>query len=71
MLLAVVGSSSIPFLFPPHIFFEGNLHVDGVSAYGGDFISAVARYREIVDDDSKIVLDVILCHSKDISICFV
>ena len=64
MLHAVVGSSSIPLVFPPHKYFSGKVHVDGGTAYGVDVVSAVGRCREIVDDDSKIVLDVILCHPQ-------
>ena len=59
---AVVGSSSIPLIFPPHDHFPGKLHIDGGTVYGVDLVSAVGRCRELVDDDSKIVLDVILCY---------
>ena len=45
----VVASASIP------------VYIDGGSGYGVDLVNAVARCREIVDDDSKIILDVILC----------
>ncbi len=51
-------------MFPPQTFFKGKVHVDGGPAYGVDVVSAVSRCREIVDDDSKIVLDVILCHNQ-------
>ena len=59
---AVVGSSSIPLIFPPNDHFPGKLHIDGGTVYGVDLVSAVGRCRELVDDDSKIVLDVILCY---------
>ena len=61
---AVVGSSSIPLIFPPHYHFPGKLqlHIEGGTAYGVDLVSAVGRCRELVDDDSKIVLDIILCY---------
>ena len=58
---SVVASASIPVIFPPHKHFPGKVHIDGGTAYGVDLVSAVARCREIVDDDSKIILDVVLC----------
>ena len=64
---AVVSSSSIPLVFPPHKHFAGKVYIDGGSAYGVDIVSAVARCRELVDDDSKIILDVILCHDQGLS----
>ena len=67
MVHAVVGSTSIPLVFPPHKYFPGKVHVDGGTAFAVDVVSAVARCREIVDDDSKIVLDVILCHPHGLS----
>ena len=51
---AVVGSSSIPLIFPPHDHFPGKLHIDGGTAYGvdstGDAISNYMRYRQIKAD---------------------
>ncbi len=58
---SVAASSSIPVLFPPQKHFKGKVYIDGGTGYGVDLVSAVARCREIVDDDSKIILDVILC----------
>jgi predicted patatin/cPLA2 family phospholipase len=58
---SVVASASIPVLFPPSKHFKGKVYVDGGTGYGVDLVNAVARCREIVDDDSKIILDVILC----------
>ena len=58
---SVVASASIPVIFPPQKYFSGKVHIDGGTAYGVDVVSAVARCREIVDDDSKIILDVIVC----------
>ena len=57
---SVVASASIPVIFPPQKYFSGKVHIDGGTAYGVDVVSAVARCREIVDDDSKIILDVIV-----------
>lgn len=60
MPLAIVSSTSIPFIFP-HRHLDGRILVDGGTAWKTNLISAIDRCMEVVDDESKIVIDVILC----------
>lgn len=57
---AVVGSSSIPLVFP-HIQLKEHTLMDGGSIYGINVQTAINRCREEVDDDKQIVIDIILC----------
>ena len=62
---AIVSSASIPFVFPSQIWpDEGYVCMDGASAWNTNLVSAIKRCREEVDDDSKIVLDIINCDSS-------
>lgn len=60
-----MSSSSIPFAFPTTIWdsYEGQQVVctDGGVAYGTNLVSAVTRCQEQVDDDSQIILDIVVC----------
>lgn len=56
---AVMSSASIPFVFPSQKWDNGNIDMDGGSAWRLNLVSAVHRCREIVDDDSKITLDIV------------
>lgn len=57
---AVISSSSIPGAFPPH-FYEGNYYMDGMTAWNTNLSSAITRCLEVVDDESKITVDVAIC----------
>lgn len=64
---AIVSSAAIPFIFPSQVW--ENRHViaiDGGSVWNTNLVSAVQRCREIVDDDSKITIDIIVCGSNKI-----
>lgn len=59
---AIMSSAAIPFMFPNIQYPElGYVNMDGGVAYGVNLASAVQRCREVVDDDSKIYLDIIMC----------
>ena len=59
---AVLSSSAIPFVFPNQKHPDGAVDMDGGTVFGLNLVSAVQRCREIVDDDSKITIDIIVCH---------
>ena len=56
---ACVSSASLPGLFLPTLY-EGGVYVDGGTAMGLDAISAVEKCLELVDDESKITMDIML-----------
>jgi len=57
---AVLASASIPFVFPNrHI--GDQIFMDGGTVWNTNLVSAVDRCHELVDDDSQIVIDIILC----------
>lgn len=62
---ASVSSSSIPTIFPPQYWknYDGKdvVCMDGGTVWNTNLVSAIKRCQEIVDDDSQITLDVILC----------
>ena len=58
---AVVASTSMPFAFP-HSHLDGHTFVDGGSVWNVDIVGAIDRCREIVDSDSDIIVDTILCN---------
>lgn len=62
---AIVSSSSIPFAFPNQKWPNGVICMDGGTVWNTNLVSAVERCREIVDDDSQITLDVIVCDEKE------
>ena len=59
---AVLSSAAIPFVFPNQKHPDGAVDMDGGTVYNLNLVSAVHRCREIVDDDSKITIDIIVCH---------
>ena len=67
---AVISSSSIPFAFPHQIWddIDGRKVVcmDGGSVWNTNLVSAIQRCREDVDDDSEIVLDILLCSGSSL-----
>lgn len=59
---SVLSSSSIPFVFPHQVWKdEGYVCMDGGTVYNTNLVSAVQRCREMVDDDSEITIDIIIC----------
>lgn len=58
---AVVSSASIPVLFPHTDWTEKDLAmIDGGVDWDINLVSAIHRCREVVDDDSKIIIDIVL-----------
>ena len=67
---AILSSSSIPFVFPSQPWeIEGAkmVGIDGGTAWGTNLVSVVQRCRELVDSDSKITVDIVVCDSHQIS----
>ena len=60
---AAVSSSSIPFVFPPHVWPGRGTFMDGGTVWNINIDSAIQQCLEIVDDPSKITVDVIICGS--------
>ena len=56
---AVISSSSIPFVFPPHHYID-KVFMDGGTVWNINIDSAIQRCLEIVDDESQITLDVVI-----------
>jgi len=40
--------------------------MDGGTVYNTNLVSAINRCKEIVDDDSKIILDIVVCSSYEL-----
>jgi predicted acylesterase/phospholipase RssA len=59
---AAVSSASIPFVFPPHVWSRGTF-MDGGTVWNVNIDSAVQQCMELVDDQSKIIVDVVVCGS--------
>ena len=57
--LAVVASASIPAAFS-HTHLDNHVFVDGGVVWNLDLAGAIDRCREVVDDDSDIIIDTIL-----------
>ena len=57
---ASVSSASIPFVFPPHTWKYGSF-MDGGTVYNVDLEGAIAQCKDIVDDESKIIIDIYFC----------
>lgn len=57
----VVASASVPFVFPPAHLVDGETYIDGGVAYNTNLIGAADRCLEEVDDDSQIIMDVMMC----------
>ena len=59
---AAVASASIPMVFPPHVWEGKGVFMDGMTAYNTNAESAIERCLDgIVDDESKIIVDVLIC----------
>lgn len=57
---AALSSASIPFVFPPN-HWKGQVFMDGGTVYNVNMEAAVRQCMEIVDDESKIIIDVYIC----------
>lgn len=61
MAKAAFSSASIPTVFPPYSWEGKGLFVDGSTATNINVEDAITQCRELVDDDSKITVDIFLC----------
>lgn len=57
----LVASASVPFIFPHQVLPGGHVMMDGGMVYNTNLIGAAARCLEEVDDDSQIIMDVMMC----------
>lgn len=57
---AAVSSASIPFIFPNRVYKDMVL-ADGSTAWNSNLVSAVDKCRDLVDNDSQIIIDIIIC----------
>jgi len=64
---SAIASASIPFAFPQLVRGDKVL-IDGGSVWNLDLSSAVRRCKEIVDDESDIIVDMILCSNNKVKI---
>ena len=48
-------------MFPPHIWEDGRLFMDGGTIRNVNTLSAIEQCLEIVDDESQITIDVLAC----------
>ena len=62
---AAVASSSIPFVFPPYNWAGKGLFMDGGTVYNINVEGAIRQCMDIVNDESKIIMDVFICTSPD------
>jgi predicted patatin/cPLA2 family phospholipase len=61
----IKASTSIPFLFEPTVF-NGTIYIDGGTAWNLNLKDAVDRCLEVVPDESRIILDVIITEALDL-----
>ena len=62
IIKAIMASAAIQAVFPTIQFPERNMvMIDGGAAYVVDIFTAIQRCRELVDDDSQINIDVLVC----------
>ena len=63
---AAVASASIPMVFPNYVWSGMGVFMDGMTAYNTNAQSAIDRCLDgIVDDESKIIVDVLMCGVVD------
>ena len=62
---AAVASASIPFVFPPLIWEGRGTFMDGGTVYNINIEGAVRQCMDIVDDESKIIMDVLICGAPE------
>ena len=66
MVQAAVSSSSIPGIFPPHVWHDGRgMFMDGGTVYNTNVNSAILQCLDVVDDESKITIDIFVCDAAD------
>jgi len=63
---AITSSASIPAIFPHQVWSDGVVCMDGGTVWNTNLVSAVERCRELVDDDSKITMDIMVCDDNDL-----
>jgi len=61
MARAAFSSASIPTVFPPYNWEGKGLFVDGSTATNINVEDAITQCKELVDDESKITIDILLC----------
>jgi len=63
---AAVASASIPLVFAPHVWDGKGVFMDGGTVYNINLEGAVRQCMNgIVDDESKIIIDVFICGAPD------
>lgn len=62
---AAVSSASIPLVFPPHVWPDRGVFMDGGTVYNINIEGAVRQCMDLVDDESKIIMDVLICGAPD------
>ena len=62
---AAVASASIPLVFPPFTWSDGRILMDGGTVYNINVEAAIRQCMDIVDDESKIVVDVFICGAPE------
>ena len=61
MARAAFSSASIPTVFPPYSWEGKGLFVDGSTATNINVEDAITQCMDLVDDESKITVDILLC----------
>ena len=56
-----MASASIPLVFPPFHWDDGKVYMDGGTVYNINVEAAIQQCMEVVDDESKIIVDVFIC----------
>lgn len=62
---AAVSSASIPFIFPPFKWKNKGIFMDGGTIFNINVEGAVHQCLDLVDDESKIIVDVFICGAGD------
>ena len=58
---AAVTSASIPAVFPPHVWEGRGIFMDGGTVFNVNMNSAIEQCLEVVDDETKITVDLFVC----------
>ena len=68
MAQAAFASASIPGVFPPYVWEGKGIFMDGGTVYNLNVEGPIARCMDgIVDDESKIVVDVLICGESEMT----
>ena len=62
---AAVASASIGGVFPPFVWGDGRIFMDGGAVHNVNAHSAIDECLKLVDDESKIIIDVLVCNAKE------